>query len=132
MKLAHVANLDPGLDLRTTIWNAFVNLLSLSDPDELSVVQRQAQLVFWYESEVQNGGYLQYFLNRGTVEAMDAIAALHILALLLNQAFYTLPPKSGLQQSEYNQPLYRNSWSIGGIIPGFIKCSLYQTILCFR
>jgi hypothetical protein len=46
------------------IWNAFVNLLAHSNYDELSDIQRVAHLAFWYDTEVQNGGHLQYFLNR--------------------------------------------------------------------
>jgi hypothetical protein len=41
-------------------WNAFIQLLALTDYDELAPQQRAAHLVFWYESEVQNGGHLQY------------------------------------------------------------------------
>ena len=60
------------------IWNAFVDLVSMEDYGSLSAVQRQGHLVFWYESEVQNGGHLQFFANRGTdlleetVESLEA------------------------------------------------------------
>jgi len=76
MKLAHVLAPEPGLDLAATIWNAFVDFLAMSEPNDLSPEQRPAQLVFWYESEVQNGGHLQYFLNRGLEEAREAVRAL--------------------------------------------------------
>ncbi len=46
------------------IWNAFVELLASHDYNELSPRQRAAHLVFWYESEVQNGGHLQFSENR--------------------------------------------------------------------
>lgn len=79
MKLAVVRGPEPGLDLQATVWNAFVNLLAMSEPGELDAEQRQAQLVFWYESEVQNGGHLQYFVNRGEAEAELAVLALREL-----------------------------------------------------
>jgi len=47
------------------IWNACVDLLATEDYRDLGKEQRPAHLVFWYESEVQNGGHLQYFENRG-------------------------------------------------------------------
>jgi hypothetical protein len=49
------------------VWNAYVDLLAVEDHRDLVPEQRAAYLVFWYESEVQNGGHLQYFENRGTV-----------------------------------------------------------------
>jgi hypothetical protein len=42
-----------------------VNLPSSEDYANLSEERRPAHLVFWYESEVQNGGHLQCFENRG-------------------------------------------------------------------
>ena len=52
---------DPNL-----IWNQFTDFLAMSDIDHLDSAQRPAYLVFWYDSEVQNGGHLQFFLNRGS------------------------------------------------------------------
>lgn len=46
-------------------WNAFVDLLAIEEFETLSPVQRVAHLAFWYDAEVQNGGHLQYFENRG-------------------------------------------------------------------
>jgi hypothetical protein len=63
------------------IWNSFVELLASHDYTEFSPEQRPAHLVFWYESEVQNGGHLQYFENRrvehleATVEALGILGA---------------------------------------------------------
>jgi hypothetical protein len=43
--------------------------------------QRPAHLVFWYESEVQNGGHFQYFTNRSdhhieeTIQSLNALGA---------------------------------------------------------
>lgn len=47
------------------VWNAFVDLLAMENYTDLDEVQRAAHLCFWYDSEVQNGGHLQYFANRG-------------------------------------------------------------------
>ena len=64
------------------VWNAYVDLLAIERYADLSPEQRPAHLVFWYESEVQNGGHLQYFENRGaerlaaTVEALATLGAL--------------------------------------------------------
>jgi hypothetical protein len=61
------------------IWNAFVNLLAMEKYERLSPEQRSAHLVFWYESEIQNGGHLQFFENRGTQYLTETIEALRLL-----------------------------------------------------
>lgn len=61
------------------VWNAYVDLLAMSDSSELNEAQRPAFLVFWYESEVQNGGHLQYFLNRGFGDVDETVQALQLL-----------------------------------------------------
>lgn len=60
-------------------WNEYVSLLAHADSHELTDIQRDAHFVFWYESEVQNGGHLQYFENRGVREAELAVRALNRL-----------------------------------------------------
>jgi hypothetical protein len=60
-------------------WNAFVDLVASESYDELNEVQRVAHLCFWYESEVQNGGHLQYFENRGVTLLNETLNALGIL-----------------------------------------------------
>jgi len=57
------------------VWNAFVDLVA-EDYRDFSENQRAAHLVFWYEAEVQNGGHLQYFENRGTEQVGETISAL--------------------------------------------------------
>jgi len=63
------------------IWNAFVDLIATERYEELTPEQRPAHLAFWYDAEVQNGGHLQYFENRGverldeTIHALDALGA---------------------------------------------------------
>jgi hypothetical protein len=84
-------------------WNAFIDLLAMKDYRELDPRQRAAHLVFWYESEVQNGGHFQYFANQSgeradeTVSALEAIGApahADVLrrALARWQAYERLPP----------------------------------------
>jgi hypothetical protein len=51
----------------------------MEDLKELTPLQRIAHLVFWYESEVQNGGHGQYFENQGKAHVPDTIAALEQL-----------------------------------------------------
>jgi hypothetical protein len=58
------------------IWNTFVELLVYSEPGELSFNQRGAQLVFFYENEVQNGGHLQFFENGGANQIQKLVGAL--------------------------------------------------------
>jgi len=58
------------------LWNAYVELLAMTDYDRLSVEQRPAHLVFWYDSEVNNGGHLQYFENKGIVNLDETIESL--------------------------------------------------------
>ena len=60
-------------------WNAFVNLVATEHYEDLDNVQRAAHLCFWYDSEVQNGGHLQYFENRGTMLLNETLAALRLL-----------------------------------------------------
>ena len=67
------------------VWNSFVNLLAEYSYEELSAEQRPAHLVFWYESEVQNGGHLQYFENRGIEHLAETIAALGLVGASCQQ-----------------------------------------------
>ena len=62
-----------------SVWNAFVDLLAQSDAEDLDPRQRPAHLVFWYDSEVQNGGHFQYFENRGLSQVHDTVEALKLL-----------------------------------------------------
>lgn len=57
-------------------WNAFVDLLANEEFDSLTTIQRAAHLAFWYDSEIQNGGHLQYFENAAGRSANEAILAL--------------------------------------------------------
>jgi len=61
------------------VWNEFIRLLGKSDYRDLSEIQRAAQLVYNYESEVQNGGHSLYFQTLPIERVRDAIAALRLL-----------------------------------------------------
>ncbi len=67
------------------VWNAFVDVLATGDYSDLSQEQRPAHLVFWYEGEVQNGGHLQYFENRGTKLLAATVEALGLLGAACQQ-----------------------------------------------
>jgi len=62
-------------------WNAFVDLLAMEGFEGLTEVQQAAQLVFWYDAEVNNGGHLQYFLNSAGERATETLAVLSELGL---------------------------------------------------
>ncbi len=64
------------------VWNAFVDLLAMEEYDNLSDIQRIAHLAFWYDTEVNNGGHLQYFENKRTNHLTDTINALKTLGAI--------------------------------------------------
>jgi hypothetical protein len=68
------------------VWIAFVDLLAKESYEDLSPLQRKAHLVFWYESEVQNGGHGQYFENRKMLRVGETCEALTDLGLLCHAA----------------------------------------------
>jgi hypothetical protein len=76
------------------IWNSFIQIIA-DEPDKLNDIQGVAHFAFWYESEVQNGGHLQYFQNMSitysgkedivisaTLEALKIIGAKEQLKIL--------------------------------------------------
>ena len=60
-------------------WNAFVNLIAKEKYEDLDEIQQVAHLCFWYDSEVQNGGHMQFFENRGIRLLNETLAALRSL-----------------------------------------------------
>ena len=44
------------------LWNTFIGIIA-EDPSKLSDIQGLAHFAYQYDSEVQNGGHLQYFEN---------------------------------------------------------------------
>ncbi len=72
------------------IWNAFVDRM-VGDPPGPSSPEHGLYHVFWYMSEVNNGGHLQYFHNRGTDFVPETVTALRELgckdlAVVLSEA----------------------------------------------
>lgn len=63
------------------VWNAFIDILSAEDYDDLSPGQTIPHLVFWYDAEVQNGGHGQYFDNRGLSKVGETVEALRTMDL---------------------------------------------------
>jgi hypothetical protein len=63
------------------IWNAFVDICFNQNINDLTSKQRISHLAFIYDGEIQNGGHLQYFENKGveyleeTLEALDTLNA---------------------------------------------------------
>lgn len=57
-------------------WNALVSLLAFEEYEDLTPLQADASLLYWYDSEVQNGGHFQYFVNKAGTKAELAVAAL--------------------------------------------------------
>ncbi|CAH1195539.1 hypothetical protein PAECIP111893_00713 [Paenibacillus plantiphilus] len=73
-------------------WNAYIDLLAMEAYSDLNLIQRVAHLCFWYDSEVQNGGHIQYFENQGTAKVDETIFALKTVgameqAELLDKAY---------------------------------------------
>lgn len=70
------------------IWNSFVDLVAMEEYDDLTETQKVASAIFWYHSEVQNGGHMQYLANHGiehlreTIKALEKIGNKDFLPLL--------------------------------------------------
>ena len=62
-------------------WNTFVDLIALTDFEDLNEAQKPAHLIFWYDAEVYNGGHLQYFLNSAGRRASETVEVLSKLDL---------------------------------------------------
>ncbi|MFC5653590.1 DUF4375 domain-containing protein [Paenibacillus solisilvae] len=80
-------------------WNAFIDLIAMEEYKDLNQTQRTAHLCFWYDTEVQNGGHLQYFENKGIEKMDETIDALKVIgaakqANILNQASATYSSKN--------------------------------------
>ena len=57
-------------------WNAFNDVLANSDIEDLNQIMRECHLIYWYASEVCNGGHGQYFDNCSDTVFSDVIGAL--------------------------------------------------------
>ena len=45
------------------VWNAFIDLISKEEESNLTKIQQIGKRVFDYDSEILNGGHMQYFEN---------------------------------------------------------------------
>jgi hypothetical protein len=80
------------------VWNSFVDLVAIEEYNDLTATQKVASAIFWYNSEVQNGGHMQYLANHGiehlreTINAFYKIGNKHFLPLLseANKIYNTL------------------------------------------
>ncbi len=62
-------------------WNAFIDLIAIENYEYLTETQQTAHLIFWYYSEVSNGGHLQYFVNKSGERVKETIDALSKLKM---------------------------------------------------
>jgi len=58
------------------VWNEFIDLLANEDELDLSEIQKNAKRAFVYDSEIQNGGHLQYFENERLTDYSKIIKSL--------------------------------------------------------
>ncbi len=61
-------------------WNRFIQEVCFRDKEELSEIQKNAYLCFWYDAEVGNNGHEGYFDHYPEVESDELIAALEAVA----------------------------------------------------
>jgi hypothetical protein len=100
------------------LWSTFVNFISKADTTEMNDTQMAAQLPFWYDSEVQNGGHLQYFENEfqrlgtkldvlilATLDALKIIGAQKQAEVLAKAAdvYFSKPRPHTQDPDEYSQ-----------------------------
>lgn len=76
----------------------------MEDYQTLTPVQRVAHLAMWYDSEVQNGGHLQYFENRGTGHLGETLAALDTIGAPCQRAVLEA---AGTQRLSRRRPAIR-------------------------
>jgi hypothetical protein len=60
-------------------WNAMIDLCATEPLENCTPIQRQAALLFWYQSEVNNGGHFQYFMNRPEFPHREVLALMQAL-----------------------------------------------------
>lgn len=67
----------PDSTIPDNAWNRFVNYACTRELERVPAEILPAFLVFWYMSEVENGGHLQYFTNRCDDPFGMTVKALH-------------------------------------------------------
>ncbi len=61
-------------------WNRFIQEVCFREYSELSQIQKNAYLCFWYDSEMGNNGHGGYFDHYPEVNSEELIAALEAVA----------------------------------------------------
>ena len=84
-------------------WNAYVDLLAMSELAQLTPRQRVAHLAFWYDAEVQNGGHDQYFGNKESFDHAEVARALETLGAVC-QAGVLRRARAFVEQAAELQP----------------------------
>lgn len=85
-------------------WNAFVWCMTDAKFSSLNERDRALYLVFWYQSEVNNGGHFQYFLNRSATDpAHETAAALR--AMQVDPMAKVLEDATALWQAKERQSM---------------------------
>ncbi|PKM81982.1 MAG: hypothetical protein CVU89_06485 [Firmicutes bacterium HGW-Firmicutes-14] len=70
------------------LWNTFVDFMVEEKYDKMNQIQKIAYLCFWYDAEVQNGGHLQYFFNRGLSLMVETLEALRTLGATIQSRIF--------------------------------------------
>ncbi len=82
-------------------WNSMIDLLFNTEIRDMTQIQKDVYLCLWYDSEVHNGGHIQYFTNHETeyfdetLSALANIGALRQMEIL--QSFINLNEKLELE-----------------------------------
>lgn len=74
IKLSELSLLNS--DLETALFEEIISLMFQKDITELTSKQQEVLLAFIYDSEVLNGGHLQYFQNQGTDKILQILTFL--------------------------------------------------------
>ncbi|MGI9533150.1 DMP19 family protein [Lutimonas sp.] len=82
MSSAIEINKSPHEDIDVVRWNGFIDFVTQANEEELSQVQRIAYIANWYNSEILNGGHLQYLYNLGYFDHNEVISALEELGAI--------------------------------------------------
>ena len=101
------------------VWNSFVDLVSMEQYDDLTPVQKVGSALFWYNSEVQNGGHMQYLINHGishlksTINAFETIENNDFAPLLkkANEIYNTLDLSSIANVEDYVEMEFQDYFS---------------------
>jgi len=71
------------------IWNAFIDIATMEFEEDLNEIQINGQRAFVYDSEIQNGGHLQFFENtklsdyKTFIDALNQILAFEHAKILI-------------------------------------------------